>query len=68
MAADGKKDYLKLDITDVKQYIDLVSEHSGKSKTQYIVDLIKADRERNKEAFEKLKEIEALKAEVPEIK
>jgi len=66
--ADTKKEYLKLDITDVKDYIDLMADHSGKSKTKYIQDLIKADQKRNKEAYEKLKEIEKLKAKIPPIK
>lgn len=63
-----KKEYLKLDLTGIKEYIDLISAQAGKSKTQYIQDLIRADMERNKDVYEKLKDIEKLKAEVPPIK
>ncbi len=62
-----KKSYLKLDITDYQEYINLMAAHltttSGKyvSKTQYILGLLKADKEKNIELYEKLEKIEEMK-------
>lgn len=67
---DKKKKYLRLDITAYQDYISLMSTHltatSGKyvSMTQYILDLIEADKQRNSELFEKLEQIENMKREL----
>lgn len=65
-----QKKYLRLDVTDCQEYIYLMAQHqsnvSGKhvSMTQYILQLIKADKEKNQELYYKLKSIEQLKQEL----
>ena len=65
-----KPEYLRLDVTDYKEYISLMAEHTsnttGKyvSMTQYILRLIEADKQANLETFEKLEQIERMKREL----
>ena len=65
-----KPEYLRLDVTEYKDYISLMAEHtsntSGKyvSMTQYILRLIEADKQKNIETFEKLEQIERMKREL----
>ena len=65
-----KPEYLRLDVTDYKDYISLMAEHtsntSGKyvSMTQYILRLIEADKQKNIETYEKLEQIERMKREL----
>ena len=65
-----KPEYLRLDVTDYKDYISLMAEHtsntSGKyvSMTQYILRLIEADKQKNLETYEKLEQIERMKREL----
>ena len=65
-----KSEYLRLDVTDYKDYISLMAEHtsntSGKyvSMTQYILRLIEADKQKNLETYEKLEQIERMKREL----
>lgn len=65
-----KPEYLRLDVTDYKDYISLMAEHltntSGKyvSMTQYILRLIEADKQRNIGLYEKLEQIENMKREL----
>ena len=65
-----KSEYLRLDVTDYKDYISLMAEHtsntSGKyvSMTQYILRLIEADKQKNIETYEKLEQIERMKREL----
>lgn len=67
---DKKKKYLRLDVTAYQDYISLMSTHltatSGKyvSMTQYILDLIEADKQRNSELYEKLEQIENMKRDL----
>lgn len=69
--ADKKsKKYLRLDITDYQEYISLMTGYektvNGKyiSMTQYILQLIEADKQKNKTIFEKLEQIEKMKQEL----
>lgn len=65
-----EKSYLRLDITEYQEYVALMADHltitSGKyvSMTQYILRLIKADREKNIELYKKLEQIEKMKKEL----
>lgn len=65
-----KSEYLRLDVTDYKDYISLMAEHTsnttGKyvSMTQYILRLIEADKQKNLETYEKLEQIERMKREL----
>ena len=65
-----KPEYLRLDVTDYKDYISLMAEHTsnttGKyvSMTQYILRLIEADKQKNLETYEKLEQIERMKREL----
>ena len=65
-----KPEYLRLDVTDYKEYISLMAEHTsnttGKyvSMTQYILRLIEADKQKNLETYEKLEQIERMKREL----
>ncbi len=65
-----EKSYLRLDITEYQEYVALMADHltitSGKyvSMTQYILGLIKADKEKNIELYEKLEQIEKMKKEL----
>lgn len=65
-----KPEYLRLDLTDYKEYISLMAEHTsnttGKyvSMTQYILRLIEADKQKNLETYEKLEQIERMKREL----
>lgn len=65
-----KPEYLRLDVTDYKDYISLMAEHTsnttGKyvSMTQYILRLIEADKQKNIETYEKLEQIERMKREL----
>ena len=65
-----KPEYLRLDVTDYKDYISLMAEHtsntSGKyvSMTQYILRLIEADKQKKLETYEKLEQIERMKREL----
>lgn len=62
-----KPEYLRLDVTEYKNYISLMAEHTtqttGKytSMTKYILNLIKSDKQKNIELYEKLEEIERMK-------
>ena len=55
-----KPEYLRLDVTEYKDYVSLMAEHTsnttGKyvSMTQYILRLIEADKQKNLETYEKL--------------
>ena len=65
-----KPKYLRLDITDLEDYVSLMAEHltntSGNnvSMTKYIRHLIEADKLQNSVLFEKLKQIENMKHEL----
>lgn len=65
-----KPDYLRLDVTDYKDYVSLMAEHesntTGKyvSMTQYILRLIEADKQKNIETYKKLEQIEQMKREL----
>lgn len=65
-----KPEYLRLDVTEYKDYVSLMAEHSsnttGKyvSMTQYILRLIEADKQKNLETYEKLEQIERMKREL----
>ena len=65
-----KPEYLRLDVTDYKDYVSLMAEHTsnmtGKyvSMTQYILRLIEADKQKNLETYEKLEQIERMKREL----
>ena len=65
-----KPEYLRLDVTDYKDYISLMAEHTsnttGKyvSMTQYILRLIEADKQKNIATYEKLEQIERMKREL----
>lgn len=65
-----KPEYLRLDVTEYKDYISLMAEHAsnttGKyvSMTQYILRLIEADKQKNLETYEKLEQIERMKREL----
>lgn len=63
----NNKKYFRLDITEYKKYLDLISRHeSNKSKrnvsiTQYILSLIEKDKQEKMNVYTKLLEIENLK-------
>lgn len=65
-----KPEYLRLDVTEYKDYVSLMAEHTsnttGKyvSMTQYILRLIEADKQKNLETYEKLEQIERMKREL----
>ena len=65
-----KHEYLRLDVTEYKDYVSLMAEHTsnttGKyvSMTQYILRLIEADKQKNLETYEKLEQIERMKREL----
>lgn len=65
-----KPEYLRLDVTEYKDYVSLMAEHTsnttGKyvSMTQYILRLIEADKQKNIETYEKLEQIERMKREL----
>ena len=65
-----KSEYLRLDVTEYKDYVSLMAEHTsnttGKyvSMTQYILRLIEADKQKNLETYEKLEQIERMKREL----
>ena len=65
-----KPEYLRLDVTEYKDYISLMAEHAsnttGKyvSMTQYILRLIEADKQENLATYEKLEQIERMKREL----
>lgn len=67
---DEKAKYLRLDITKYKDYIALMADYTTnstgkyKSMTQYILDLIEADKQANIELYEKLSKIEQMKREL----
>ena len=58
-----KSRYLRLDLTDLEDYVSLMAEHltntSGNhiSKTKYIRQLIEADKQKNSELFERLQQL-----------
>jgi hypothetical protein len=59
--------YLSLDVTNYQDYVSLMADYTSgktgkyKSMTQYILDLIEADKKNNLELYTKLKEIEEMK-------
>lgn len=65
-----KLEYLRLDVTEYKDYVSLMAEHmsntTGKyvSMTQYILRLIEADKQKNLDIYEKLEHIQRMKREV----
>ena len=65
-----KPEYLRLDVTEYKDYVSLMAEHmsntTGKyvSMTQYILRLIEADKQKNLETYEKPEQIERMKREL----
>lgn len=65
-----QKKYMRLDITDCQEYISLMAAYTSKttgkytSMTQYIQRLIEEDKRKNKELYDKLEEIEKLKANI----
>lgn len=65
-----QKKYMRLDITDCQEYISLMAAYTSKttgkytSMTQYIQRLIEEDRQKNKELYDKLEEIEKLKVNI----
>ena len=65
-----QKKYMRLDITDCQEYISLMAAYTSKttgkytSMTQYIQRLIEDDRQKNKELYDKLEQIEKLKANI----
>ena len=65
-----KPDYLRLDVTECKDYVSLMAEHmsntTGKyvSMTQYILRLIEADKQKNLDIYEKLEQIQRMKREL----
>ena len=65
-----KPEYLRLDVTEYKDYVSLMAEHTsnttGKyvSMTQYMWRLREADKQKNLETYEKLEQIERMKREL----
>lgn len=65
-----KPKYLRLDITEYQDYIKLMAQHESDnsdkyiSRTQYILRLIEADKQKNLETYEKLEQIERMKREL----
>lgn len=65
-----KPEYLRLDVTEYKDYVSLMAEHTsnttGKyvSMTQYILHLIEVDKQKNLKIYEKLEQIEQMKREI----
>ena len=68
-----KAKYMRLDVTEYQEYLKLMAEYTAKSTgkytsmTQYIQRLIEEDRRKNKELYDKLEQIEKLKAELQKI-
>lgn len=62
--------YMRLDVTEYQEYLKLMTEYTAKSTgkytsmTQYIQRLIEEDRRKNKELYDKLEQIEKLKADI----
>lgn len=48
----NKLKYFRLDITDYKDYLKIVSEYKNLSITKYIQNLIRKDMDENKEHYE----------------
>lgn len=65
-----KTKYMRLDVTEYQEYLKLMTEYTAKSTgkytsmTQYIQRLIEEDRRKNKELYDKLEQIEKLKADI----
>lgn len=65
-----KAKYMRLDVTEYQEYLKLMTEYTAKSTgkytsmTQYIQRLIEEDRRKNKELYDKLEQIEKLKADI----
>lgn len=65
-----KLEYLRLDVTEYKDYVSLMAEHmsntTGKyvSMTQYILRLIESDKQKNLDIYEKLEQIQRMKREL----
>lgn len=65
-----KAKYMRLDVTEYQEYLRLMTEYTAKSTgkytsmTQYIQRLIEEDRRKNKELYDKLEQIEKLKADI----
>lgn len=65
-----QKKYLRLDITAYQDYIRLMAQHQTHthgaytSMTQYILQLIEIDKQKNADLYHKLEEIEQLKQEL----
>ena len=61
---------MRLDVTEYQEYLKLMTEYTAKSTgkytsmTQYIQRLIEEDRRKNKELYDKLEQIEKLKADI----
>ncbi len=70
MQGKKKPEYLRLDITNYKDYVSLMAGHltstSGKyvSMTQYILGLIEADKQSNIDLYRKLEQIENMKRDL----
>jgi hypothetical protein len=58
----GKTDYMNIDVTGYKPYLQTMARASGKSITKYIRDLIGADYEAHREEFRRIYLDEALEA------
>ena len=48
-------EYFRMNLSGRKDYISVMAEAKGQTITRYIQDLIDADREKNRETYEKLK-------------
>ena len=48
-------EYFRMNLSGRKDYITVMAEAKGQTITRYIQDLIDADREKNRETYEKLK-------------
>ena len=65
-----QKKYMRLDITDCQEYINLMAAYTSKttgkytSMTQYILKLIEADKQANIALYSKLQAIEQMKDEL----
>jgi hypothetical protein len=67
---ESAKKYLRLNVTDYQDYIALMADYTTKktgkykSMTQYILDLIAADQQKNSDLYDKLQQIEEMKQEL----
>lgn len=66
----GEKKYLRLDITNYQDYVNLMAQYASKtsgkhvSMTQYILKLIEMDKNNNIDIYDRLAEIEQMKNKI----